>query len=126
MRSSSYLCDKISNERDIRVELLQTPANVANHRKDVATAQEMNHSVQESLLQLQLSEEKDKPGTQSVTAKQQWKKQHEGDTHLLHDIQLGVLRLKQLDEQLEDLWVQQLVTRADLRGRGFHVYIRRP
>lgn len=55
MRSSSYLCDKISNERDIRVELLQTPANVTNYGQDVAAAQEMNHSVQESLLQLQLS-----------------------------------------------------------------------
>lgn len=36
--------------------------------------------------------------------------------NLLHDVQLAVLRLKQLDEQLEDLRVQQLVARADLRG----------
>lgn len=41
------------------------------------------------------------------------------ETNLLHDIQLAVLRLKQLDEQLEDLWVQQLVAGADLcRGRA--------
>lgn len=38
------------------------------------------------------------------------------ETNLLHDVQLAVLRLKQLDEQLEDLRVQQLVTGADLWG----------
>ncbi len=54
IRSSCYLCDEISNEGDIRVEFLQAFANVADHRQDVATTQQMNHSVQQSLLQLQL------------------------------------------------------------------------
>lgn len=57
IRSSRYLSDKISNEGDIRVEFLQTLANVTNYRQDVATAQQMNHSVQQSLLQLQLKGE---------------------------------------------------------------------
>lgn len=43
-------------------------------------------------------------------------------THLLHDVQLRVLRLKKLDEQLEDLRVQQLVTRTDLCGGSVHVW----
>ena len=38
------------------------------------------------------------------------------NAHLLHDVQLAVLSLKQLDQQLEDLRVQQLVARADLCG----------
>ena len=41
-------------------------------------------------------------------------------THLLHDVQLRVLRLKKLDEQLEDLRMQQLVARTDLcRGKVY-------
>lgn len=43
--------------------------------------------------------------------------------HLLHDVQLRVLRLKKLDEQLEDLRVQQLVTRTDLCGGSVYVYL---
>lgn len=39
-------------------------------------------------------------------------------TYLLHDVELGVLCLKQLDKQLQHLWVQQLVTRADLERKG--------
>lgn len=38
-------------------------------------------------------------------------------SHLLHDVQLRVLSLKQLDKQLKNLRMQQLVARADLSGR---------
>lgn len=55
IRSARYLCDKVSNERDIRVEFLQTFANVTDYRQHVSTAQKVNHSVQQSLLQLQLT-----------------------------------------------------------------------
>lgn len=54
IRSNSYLCDKVTNEGDICVEFLQTLANITNYRQDVATTQQVNHSVQQSLLQLQL------------------------------------------------------------------------
>lgn len=55
IRSVSYLCDKVSNKGDIRVEFLQTFANVTDYRQHVSTAQKVNHSVQQSLLQLQLT-----------------------------------------------------------------------
>lgn len=55
IRSAHYLCDKVSNEGDIRVEFLQTFANVTDYRQHVSTAQKVNHSVQQSLLQLQLT-----------------------------------------------------------------------
>lgn len=37
-----------------------------------------------------------------------------GAAHLLHHVQLGVLRLKKLDKQLQYLGVQELVAGADL------------
>lgn len=55
IRSGRYLCDKVSNERDIRVEFLQTFANVTDDRQHVSAAQKVNHSVQQGLLQLQLT-----------------------------------------------------------------------
>lgn len=55
-KNCSYLSHEVSNERNIRVEFLQTPADVTNYRQDVATAQQVNHPVQQSLLQLQLIE----------------------------------------------------------------------
>lgn len=55
IRSGCYLCDKVSNEGDIRVEFLQTFANVTDDRQHVSAAQKVNHSVQQGLLQLQLT-----------------------------------------------------------------------
>lgn len=49
-----YLCYKVSDEGDVGVELFQTLADVADHGQDVATAQQVDHPVQQSLLQLQL------------------------------------------------------------------------
>lgn len=48
------LCHKVSDEGDVCVQLLQALADVADHRQDVPSAQQVNHPVQESLLQLQL------------------------------------------------------------------------
>lgn len=53
--ASRYLCDKVSDEGDVRVELLQTFANVADDGQHVSTAQKVNHAVQQSLLQLHLT-----------------------------------------------------------------------
>lgn len=53
-RSSFYLRDKVSDEGDVGVEFLQTLADVTDHGQDVATAQQVDHPVQQSLLQLQL------------------------------------------------------------------------
>lgn len=54
IRDGRYLCDKVSNEGDICVEFLQTFANVTDDWQHVSTAQKVNHSVQQGLLQLQL------------------------------------------------------------------------
>lgn len=43
-------------------------------------------------------------------------KRKKTESNLLHDVQLAVLCLKELDEEMENLWVQQLVARADLCG----------
>lgn len=51
-----HLRDKVANEGDVRVELLQTPAHVADHGQHVAAAQQVHHAVQQRLLQLQLEE----------------------------------------------------------------------
>ena len=169
-----YLRDKVSDEGDVRVELLQTPADVAHHGQHVAAAQQVHHAVQQSLLQLQLQQRSEfttvshngrswqlaiissaqrrvsrvslgtagwilatsgytwvPPGftcTHLATPGDTWvdlltsgytRFQRHGDPHLLHDVQLGVLRLKELDEQLEHLGVQQLVAGADLGSRGW-------
>lgn len=45
--------------------------------------------------------------------------------YLLHDVQLRVLRLKELDEELQHLRVEQLVTCADLREETFRSEHRR-
>lgn len=63
-----YLCYKVSDEGDVGVELLQTLADVADHGQDVATAQQVDHPVQQSLLQLQL--EGGGGGGQSVISNQ--------------------------------------------------------
>lgn len=48
------LCHKVSDEGDVGVQLLQALADVADDGQDVPAAQQVNHPVQESLLQLQL------------------------------------------------------------------------
>lgn len=72
----------------------------------------MNHPVQQGLLQLELRErgrQKCQNGSSPCAATTPG-----APAHLLHDIQLRVLRLKQLNEQLQDLGVQELVAGADL------------
>lgn len=59
--------------------------------------------------------------TQASVNKLELKACEAHNAHLLHDIQLRVLGLKELDEQLEDLRVQQLVTRTDLCRENFNV-----
>lgn len=49
-----HLCDKVADEGDVRVELLQTLPHVADHGQHVAAAQQVHHAVQQGLLQLQL------------------------------------------------------------------------
>lgn len=89
----------------------------------------MNHSVQQSLLQLQLRGEIKPtrcqlraPTVTTLLLKSEIRTMRGTQAHLLHDVQLRVLRLKKLDEQLEDLRVQQLVTRTDLCGGSVYVY----
>lgn len=65
-----YLCYKVSDEGDVGVELLQTLADVADHGQDVATAQQVDHPVQQSLLQLQLEGSGGWGGGQSVISNQ--------------------------------------------------------
>lgn len=122
-KNCSYLSHKVSNERNIRVEFLQTPADVTNYRQDVATAQQVNHPVQQSLLQLQLIEGW-RVGCETRNMQSAESEMmattcgNLANTHLLHYVQLRVLGLKEFDEQLQHLWVQQLVTRGDLCREG--------
>ena len=168
-RVALYLCDEVSDKGDVGVELLQTAADVAHHRQHVAPAQQVDHAVQQRLLQLQLQrsevrgqgsevrgqgsevrgQRSEVRGQRSeVTRDSRWSTaivsqlrdrsicvllgtsvhmatpapnpnpNPNPNPHLLHDVQLGVLRLKQLDEQLENLRVKQLVAGADLGRRG--------
>lgn len=49
-QSLVYLRYKVSDEGDVGVEFLQTLADVTDHRQDVATAQQVDHPVEQRLL----------------------------------------------------------------------------
>lgn len=76
----------------------------------------MNHPVQQGLLQLKLRERGQTDLSERVLAPSL----HDArgpPAHLLHHVQLGVLGLKKLNKQLQDLGVQELVAGADLQTR---------
>ncbi|TNN81276.1 hypothetical protein EYF80_008336 [Liparis tanakae] len=102
--------------------LFKTLADVTDDRQYVATAQQVNHAVEQSLLQLQLR------GDETNTLSAERRRRYTGirsvtvpQTDLLHDVQLRVLRLKKLDEQLEDLRVEQLISSSAHRMHWYNV-----
>ena len=50
----SYLCDKVADERDVGVLLFAALADIGDHRNSRASAQQMDHAIQQHFLQLQL------------------------------------------------------------------------
>lgn len=62
------LSDKVADERDVSVQLLQTFADVADHREHIATAQQMDHPVQQRLFQLKLWKSRAREAGQSCNS----------------------------------------------------------
>lgn len=100
-QSVPYLRYKVANERDVCVELLQALADVSDHRQHVAPTQQVDHTIQQCLLQLHLKgttliQSAKNSSTESlwVVAWSQIKPTHAQHAHLLHDVKLGVFCLK--------------------------------
>lgn len=50
----AYFCDKVSNQRDVCVAFFPAGSDIRDDGKNAPAAQQMDHSIKQSLLQVQL------------------------------------------------------------------------